>query len=67
MAHSETTAKKYYLLTEKTKESVETSKELGELMRCDGEEQQDSGKKGDSETRDKEDAAGETECNKSEG
>ncbi|CAB4032290.1 Neurofilament medium polypeptide [Paramuricea clavata] len=62
MAHSETTAKKYYLLTEKTKESVETSKELGELMRCDGEEQQDSGKKGDSETRDKEDTAGETEC-----
>ena len=62
MAHSETTAKKYYLLTEKTKESVETSKELGELMRCDGEEQQDSDKKGDSETRDKEDTAGETEC-----
>ena len=32
---SETTVKKYYLLTEKkTKESVETSKELGALMRC---------------------------------
>jgi hypothetical protein len=62
MAHSETTAKKYYLLTEKTKESVETSKELGQLMRCDdGEEHQDSGKEGDCKTRDKEDTAVETE------
>jgi hypothetical protein len=44
MAHSEATAKKYYLLAEKTKESVEASKELGEIMRCDGEERSESEK-----------------------
>ena len=38
MSHSESTAKKYYLLAEKRKESVEASKNLGVLMRCDGEE-----------------------------
>ena len=38
MSHSESTAKKYYLLAEKRMESVEASKNLGVLMRCDGEE-----------------------------
>jgi peptidyl-tRNA hydrolase len=38
MAHSETTAKKYYFLAEKSKESVETSKKLGKLMREDASE-----------------------------
>jgi site-specific recombinase XerD len=33
MAHNEATAKKYYRLTEKSKESVEVSKQLGKLMR----------------------------------
>ena len=35
MAHNEATAKKYYLLTEKSKTSVEVSKNLGRLMRTD--------------------------------
>ena len=61
MAHSETTAKKYYLLTEKTKESVETSKELGQLMRCDGKEHRDSDEKDENKSRDKEYTAGTTE------
>ena len=35
MAHNEATAKKYYLLSEKSKTSVQVSKELGQLMRTD--------------------------------
>ena len=35
MAHRETTAKKYYLLADKSKASVEASKKLGKLMRAD--------------------------------
>ena len=37
MAHNEATAKKYYLLSEKSKTSVEVSKKLGQLMRTDDE------------------------------
>ena len=33
MAHNEATAKKYYLLSEKSKASVEASKKLAKLMR----------------------------------
>lgn len=35
MAHNQSTAKKYYLLSEKSKTSVEVSKNLGRLMRSD--------------------------------
>ena len=35
MAHNEATAKKHYLLSEKSKTSVEVSKKLGQLMRTD--------------------------------
>lgn len=35
MAHREATAKKYYLIAEKSKTSVEVSKNLGRLMRTD--------------------------------
>ena len=35
MAHNEATAKKYYLLAEKTKASVEASSKLGKLMRTE--------------------------------
>ena len=39
---------------------METSKELGQLMRCDGKEHRDSDEK-DNKSRDKEYAAGTTE------
>ena len=35
MAHNEATARKYYLLSEKTKSSVEASKHLSRLMRTE--------------------------------
>ena len=35
---TEATARKYYFLSEKSKESVEASKKLGDLMRDDGKE-----------------------------
>ena len=38
MAHNESTAKKYYLLSEKTKASVEASTKLGQLMRGQNED-----------------------------
>ncbi|XP_028415656.1 uncharacterized protein LOC114541047 [Dendronephthya gigantea] len=37
MAHNEATAKRYYLLTEKSKTSIEASRNLGRLMRTDDE------------------------------
>jgi site-specific recombinase XerD len=42
MAHKEATAKKYYLLTEKSKASLEASRELGKLMRNEGSSDQRS-------------------------
>ena len=51
MAHSETTAKKYYFLTEKSKESVETSKKLGELMRAGSNEDATEIEESESQTR----------------
>ena len=49
MAHSETTAKKYYFLAEKSKESVKTSKKLGELMQAGGKEDATETEKGESQ------------------
>ena len=63
MAHSETTAKKYYLLTEKTKESVETSKELGALMRCNNEKHPDADGNSKGESIEKDDEDGENDSN----
>ena len=56
MAHNELTAKRYYLLSEKTKASVEASKRLGQVMRNEvsgeAEETADSESKGDKSVAD---------------
>ena len=52
MAHSETTAKKYYFLS---KESVQTSKKLGELMRAGSNEDATEIEETESQTRKKKD------------
>ena len=51
MAHRETTAKKYYLLADKSKASVEASRKLGKLMRADISGNNDEGDR--SEEKDK--------------
>ena len=51
MAHRETTAKKFYLLADESKASVEASRKLGELMRADISGNNDEGDR--SEEKDK--------------